>query len=90
MAPDDDRPFILKWSRTWPKAPTAKNDFTGRHPDHPRMFARFFHSGRLEARKAEWFWTVSDRAQIASGYEENARAAARAAETTRERWLAAR
>jgi hypothetical protein len=86
----DDRTFILKWSRTWPDAPKDKGDFTGRHPDHPRMFARIYHSGRVEARKAEWFWTVSDRAQIASGYEENARAAARAAEAAWERWLAAR
>jgi hypothetical protein len=69
---------------------TRKGRFTGRDPDHLRMFARIYHSGRVEARKAEWFWTGSDRAQIASGYEENARAAARAAETTRERWLAAR
>ena len=54
------------------------------------MFARIYHSGRVEARKAEWFWTVSDRAQIASGYEENARAAARAAEAAWTAWVAAR
>ena len=31
MAPDDDRPFILKWSRTWPESqevakPSTRNE----------------------------------------------------------------
>ena len=53
------------------------------------MFARIYQSHRVEDRKAEWFCTVSGSAQIASGYEESARAAARAAEAAWERWLAA-
>ena len=79
----------LKWSRTWLDDP-KKQDFTGRDPSQPAMFARTYLAEDHPDRARAWFWTVSDGyRQTASGYKENARAAARAAETAWERWLAA-
>ena len=86
--PTTNRPFILKWSRTWPNDP-KKQDFTGRDPSQAAMFARTYLAEDHPDRAWAWFWTVSGSAQIASGYEENARAAARAAEAAWEQWLAA-
>ena len=36
---DDDRAFVLKWTRTW-REDRKKEDFIGRDPTAPDMFAR--------------------------------------------------
>ena len=43
MSPDDDRSFILKWSRTFPDIPD-REDFTGKLASDPAMFARSRHT----------------------------------------------
>jgi hypothetical protein len=54
-ADDDNRPFALKWSSTFPDA----NDFTARDPAHPTAFARVYFQPSHPDPKRRWFWTAS-------------------------------
>ena len=85
MEPDDDRPFLLKWSRTWPNDLKAQ-DFTGKLASDPTMFARIYFHDSHPDENVRWYWTVSASAQIASGHSADARAAARAAEEAYTAW----
>jgi hypothetical protein len=88
MAPDADRPFILKWSRPFPDDP-KKQDFTGKDLQRPDAFARVYFQDSHPDPSRRWFWTVSGSHQIALGHEATTRAAARAAEAAYSAWLAA-
>ena len=58
MEPDDNRPFLLKWSRTWPDDRT-KQDFTGLLAADPTMFARVYLLESNPDESVRCFWTVS-------------------------------
>jgi len=85
---DDDRAFVLKWTRTW-REDRKKEDFIGRDPAAPDMFARvLFAAGRPDPTPA-WAWTFSDgHVQFDSGNAETARIAAREAEEAYATWRA--
>ena len=88
MEPDDNRPFLLKWSRTWPDDRT-KQDFTGLLAADPTMFARVYFLESHPDESARWYWTVTTTVQIASGHAVDTRAAARAAEAAYTAWKTA-
>ena len=83
---DDDRAFVLKWTRTWPED-SNKEDFIGRDPAAPDMFARVMFAADHPDQSRPWAWTVSDGpVQIDSGHAETARVAAREAEEVYATW----
>ena len=85
MEPDDDHPFLLKWSRTFPDNAKAQ-DFNGKLASDPTMFARIYFQDSHPDENARWYWTVAANVQIASGNVADARAAARAAEEAYTAW----
>ena len=80
---DDDRPFALKWKRTFPD---TDNDFTGRDPEHLTASARVYLQTSHPDPARRWFWTASGTHQIALGNEAILRAAARKAEDAYLAW----
>ena len=82
----DDRPFILKWSPTWPDTPDVKQDFTGKDANRPVMYARVYRSPAGAHPGKSWFWTVFATHQIDSGHERTTSAAARKAEEAYLAW----
>jgi hypothetical protein len=83
MLPDDDRPFLLTWRKTFPH---SENDFTGTHADHPNAFARMYFQPSHPDPERRWFWTATGDAQLGLGNEPTAREAARKAEAAFQRW----
>ena len=83
MEPNDDQPFALKWSRTFPG---SENDYTGRDAAHPRAFARVYRQPSHPNGSRRWFWTAAGTAQLGLGNEPTVRTAARAAEEAFIRW----
>jgi hypothetical protein len=83
MQPNDDQPFVLKWSRTFPG---SKDDYTARDAGHPRAFARVYHQPSHPDLSRRWFWTAAGTSQLGLGHEATVRAAARAAEEAFIRW----
>jgi hypothetical protein len=81
----DDRPFTLKWSRTWPQ---VDKHFTGKDPRRPDMFARVYLSAPPPHSAKPWSWTLADRRQIALGYAPTTRAARTAVEKAYREWRA--
>ena len=80
---DDDRPFALKWKRTFPD---VENDFTARDPAHPAAFARVYVQPSHPDPTHRWFWTASGTHQIGLGNEPTVREAARKAEEAYLAW----
>ena len=69
----------MKWTKT-DLASAPKNDFVGRDPKNPKMFARIYRS-RNGASDKPWFWSVSvDDRRVGSGNEASAKEAAARAE----------
>jgi len=83
MEPDDSRPFVLKWSRTFPG---SEDDYTGRDPAHPVAFARVYLQPAHPDPSRRWYWTAAGTHQLSIGHEATVRAAARAAEEAFMKW----
>jgi hypothetical protein len=77
------KPRLLKWSRTWPDG--SRDDYLGKHPDHPRLYARTYHAVNFDT-PTPWFWVLAEKGNIGAGYEATVEAAVDAAERAYAAW----
>lgn len=83
----DEPEIAWPWRRTWPDRPDSRDtDFVA---SHGAAEARIYRHDWGPA-SGQWFWTVAERFQIASGLAPSARAAAHAAEAAFAAWDAER
>ena len=81
-------PRLLTWRRTIIGGEKLTDDYLGKDPEFPRMFARVYLSANAPQGRG-WCWTVAEAKQIASGREVDVKTAADAAEAAWAEWKAA-